>query len=75
MSPVEVFKRVHGALVQDGVSNECKPLVDFLKAQLVGKEKSNYAIYLDSELAQPKSSTALIHHRNKVLSSLYTLVP
>ena len=75
MSPADVFKRVHGALVQDGVSKECKPLVDFLKAQLIGNDKSNYAIYSDSELTQPRSSAALIRHRNKVLSSLYTPVP
>ena len=75
MSPVEVFRRVQNALVQDEVSNECKPLVDFLRAHLVGNHPSNSAIYLDSELTQPRSSTSLIRHRNKVLDSLYTPVP
>ena len=70
LSPVEVFNRVYGALLQDGVTSECKPLVDFLRAQLHGHHATNTIIFVGDELTQPRSSPSLIHHRNEILSAL-----
>ena len=67
--------RVHGSMLQDGVTKECKPLVDFLRAQLVGNHQSNAAIFLDSELTQPRSAASLIRHRNTILASLSSSPP
>ena len=75
MAPVDIYNRVHAALLQDGVATECQPLVDFLRAQLVGSHHTNSAIYLESELTQPRSVTSLIRHRNSVLRSLSNSSP
>jgi hypothetical protein len=52
LSPAEVFTRVYGAILSDGVVDECQPLVDFMRAQIVGSHHSNSCIFLDSELTQ-----------------------
>ena len=75
MTPVDIYSRVHAALLQDGVAMECQPLVDFLRAQLVGAHHTNAAIYLESELTQPRSVTSLIRHRNLILRSLSSSFP
>ena len=75
MAPVDIYNRVHAALLQDGVALECQPLVDFLHAQLVGAHHTNAAIYLESELTQPRSVTSLIRHRNLILRSLSSSFP
>ena len=50
MSPVDIYNVVYGAMIQDGVVNECQPLLDFLRVQLIGANKGNSAIFLEDEL-------------------------
>ena len=71
LSPAEVFTRIYGAMRTDGLTEACKPLVDFLRVQLLGGDTTNSAAFLDSELTQPRSTTALIRHCNTVLESLF----
>ena len=68
LSPVDVWERLYGVLVRDGVMEECVPLLEFLAYQLLGGDSSNAAAF--RELSQPNSNAALVRHRQTVLNHL-----
>ena len=76
LSPVEIWNRIYGRILQDGVAQACEPLVDFLRIQLLGHEASNTAFYPSEsdELHQPRNSRAFLHHRNNVVRYLIPTV-
>ena len=70
LSPVEIWNRVYGVLLQDGATRACKPLVDFMRAQLWGNVRVNEAFFGRGALRQPPTSRSLIRHRQKVLQHM-----
>lgn len=70
LSPVDIWKRVYPALLQNGHVDVCKPLVEFLRVQLNGGHESNEAVLDDDDLTYPRPSNTLIRHRNQVLRHL-----
>ena len=76
LSPVEIWNRIYGRILQDGVAQACEPLVDFLRIQLLGHEATNTAFYPSEsdELHQPRNSRSFLHHRNSVVRYLIPAV-
>ncbi len=70
LSPVEVWNRLYGQILQDGASDACKPLITFLRVQLLGDVMVNAAIYDPVELPIPRPSLSFHRHRLKVMSHL-----
>ena len=53
LSPVEVWSRLYGQILQDGTSGICKPLITFLRVQVLGDVIVNAAKYDPLELVVP----------------------
>ena len=70
LSPVEVWSRLYGQILQDGASDVCKPLLTFLRVQILGDVMVNAAIYDPAELLIPRPSISFHRHRMKVLNHL-----
>ena len=72
LSPVAVWNRVYPALLHDGVTTVCSPLVQYLQYQLLGASASNDALYTIHDLLQPRATSDFLRHRAQVLSHLST---
>ena len=70
LSPVEVWSRLYGQILQDGTTRICKPLITFLRVQVLGDVMLNAAIYDPSELVVPRPSISFHRHRGKVMEHL-----
>ena len=70
LSPAEVWSRLYGQVLQDGASDACKPLLMFLRVQILGDVMVNAAIYDPVELPIPRPSISFHRHRMKVMSHL-----
>ena len=75
LNPVEAWTRLYGAVLQDGASQSCKPLIDFLRIQLLGNLEINESFYDQNELLQPRPGRSLTMHRQSVLSHLTSEAP
>ena len=72
-NPIEVWKRVYGALLRDGVLTEYAPLVDFLCASVINSSTNTTAVstpteLLDSDLRYPRCDRTLLAHRSEVVA-------
>ena len=76
LTPGEVWNRIYGAILQNGHLEACEMLIQFLQVQLLGTGPSkSYLFGTDAlELTQPISTSALIRHRNAVLSHMVSTV-
>ena len=72
LTPADIWKRVYPALLAHGHTGICKPLVDFLRVQLVGPDEANEVILDEGDLTFPRPSPSLLRHRNQVLRHLLT---
>ena len=70
LAPVAVWNRVYPALLQDGLTTVCEPLIQYLQYQLLGTTAANDALYTEQELLQPRATTEFLRHRGTVLSHL-----
>ena len=70
LSPVAVWNRVYPALLQDGLTAVCTPLVQYLQYQLLGMATLNDALYANQDLLQPRATSEFLRHRANVLSHL-----
>ena len=62
LSPVDVWKRVYGAILQDGHGTGCSPLIEFLQYQMLGTAGTNMAIFGHQDLVQPPISAEFLRH-------------
>ena len=72
LSPVAVWNRVYPALLQDGLTAVCSPLVQYLQYQLLGTATANDALYTNRDLLQPQVTSEFLRHRASLLSHLST---
>ena len=70
LTPVDVWNRVYGNLIQNGHDAVCAPLMQFLQDQLLGTHASNTAIFTSQELVQPRVTSEFLRHRSLVLAHL-----
>ena len=71
LSPVEVWNRLYGTILQNGHVEACKVLLRFLQYQLQGNNLANLAVYNEGEdLVQPRANPTFLRHQNMVLSHL-----
>ena len=68
LSPIDVWERLYGALVRDGVIDVCLPLLEFLSYQILGSAPSNAAAFAD--LSQPNANAALVRHRQEIVAHM-----
>ena len=68
LSPIDVWERLYGALVRDGVVDVCLPLLEFLSYQILGGAPSNAAAFAD--LSQPNANAALVRHRQEIVAHM-----
>ena len=62
LSPVDVWNRVYGAMLQNGHTMVCSPLVQYLQYQLQGTVDGNTAIFNAQDLNQPCVTTEFLRH-------------
>ena len=67
LSPVKIWNRLHGAILQDGNTLACKPLVNYLRVHLLGDVVDNEGFFDPDELRQPRPGRSLIKHRQNVM--------
>ena len=72
LTPVEVWSRVYGLILQNGHGAACKPLVKFLQYQAMGAVEDNEAIFSHEDLLQPRVTADFVRHRTTVLSHLHS---
>lgn len=68
LNPVETWTRLYGRILQDGTSVACKPLIDYLRVQLIGGDDGdlNESFYDVNELIQPRPGRSFQRHRQTV---------
>ena len=72
LNPAEVWTRVYGAILQNGHTEACKPLVEFLQYQIQGSGEFNMALFDEAtELTQLQVTSVFLRHRSHVLSHLH----
>ena len=67
LSPVEIWNRIYGVILQDGNTRSCKPLVNYLRVHLLGDVDANEGFFDPNELRQPRPGRSLIKHRQSVM--------
>ena len=72
LTPVDIWNRVYGLLLQNGHSVICSPLVQFLQYHLMGAIATNAAIFNDTSLSQPRVTADFLRHRSALLGHLAT---
>ena len=70
LSPGDVWRRVYGALLRNGHTTICAPLVNFLQYHLQGGVLGNTAIFSAADLLQPRVTASFLRHRSSVLSHM-----
>ena len=76
LSSVDVWTRVYGMILQNGHSEACKPLIEYLQYQLHGTGDANSAIFDKvNELRQPRVTTEFFRHRNTVMGHMNVAHP
>ena len=76
LSPVDVWTRVYGMVLQNGHSEAFKPLIEYLQYQLHGTGDANAAIFDEViELRQPRATPEFLRHRNTVLGHMNVACP
>ena len=71
LTPVAVWNCLYPQLLQDGNTASCLPLLDFIRAQIIGNHPNNGAIFDETfDLVIPRMDAALMRHRASVLRHL-----
>ena len=70
LSPVDVWNRVYGALLRNGHTTICAPLVQYLQYHLMGTVDLNTALFNAQDLHQPRVTTEFLRHQASILSHL-----
>ena len=70
LTPMEVWNRVYGLVLQNGHGVVCEPLVKFLQYHTMGAVEDNTAIFSHEDLLQPRVTADFVRHRTAVLSHL-----
>ena len=70
LNPVETWSRIYGMILQDGATVACKPLIDFMRVQLMGDVVDNESFFDVDELPQPRPGRSFLRHRQGVLSHM-----
>ena len=72
LTPIEVWNRIYGLILQNGHGMACEPLVKFLQYHTMGAVENNTAIFSHEDLLQPRVTADFVRHRTAVLSHLST---
>ena len=70
LTPVDVWNRVYGAILRNGHTAICAPLVNYLQYQLQGTVLGNTAIFSPEDLHQPRVTADFLRHRSRILSHM-----
>ena len=71
LSPVDVWTRVYGLILQNGNLEICKPLIKYLQYQLHGSGDANTAISDEvNNLRQPWVTPEFLMHRNTIMGDM-----
>ena len=71
LSPVDVWTRVYGLILQNGHLEACKPLIKYLQYHLHGTGDANAAIFDEvNDLCQPQVTPEFLRHRNTVMGHM-----
>ena len=72
LTPVDIWNRVYGLMLQKGHTMACRPLVEFLQYHLIGAIATNTGIFDNTSLIQPRVNAEFLLHRSTLLSHLDT---
>ena len=70
LSPVDVWNRVYGAMLQNGHTTVCSPPVHYLQYKLQGTVLGNTAIFDAQDLHKPPVTSDFLCHGSSVLSHM-----
>ena len=70
LSPVDIWNRVYGMLLQNGHTVVCAPLIQFMQYQLMRSAATNAALFSDTALVQPRVTANFLRHRSFLLAHL-----